>query len=155
MPLSPEEISQIQHAAAQDREHQRQAFHQHLANEEQKLLEKVPEWKDDLEKARKDISEIKTFMAEAHGYAPQDLAVIADHRTMLAMKNYYDTAQREKAAKQRAVEEHGKRERAKKAEADRAAEKTRKLDAAKKAVHKHALSSHHGAQALADAIEDE
>src|SRR5215469_11319003 len=96
--MTPEEIQHLQRLAAQHQEQQRQAFHQHLANEEQKLLDKVPEWAQDLEKARKDISEIKNFMVEEHGYAPQDLAVIANHRAMLAMKGYYDTHQRENEA---------------------------------------------------------
>jgi hypothetical protein len=150
--MTPEEIQHLQRLAAQHQEQQRQAFHQHLANEEQKLLDKVPEWAQDLEKAKKDISEIKNFMVEEHGYAPQDLAVIADHRTMLAMKSYHDAHNREKEAKRRAVEEHGKRERAKKAEADKAAEQEKLLGETKKKLRKNYGSTHAQAEALADAF---
>jgi hypothetical protein len=152
MPLSPEEINQLQHAAAQHQEQQRQAFHQHLANEERKLLEKVPEWAQDLEKAKKDISEIKNFMVEEHGYAPQDLAVIVDHRAMLGMKSYYEAHNREKESKRRALEERSKRERAQKAEADKAAEQQKLLGETKKKLRKNYGSTHAQAEALADAF---
>jgi hypothetical protein len=115
-------------------------------------LEKVPEWKDDLEKARKDIAQIKNFMVEEHGYAPQDLAIVADHRAMVAMRELHRAHLRDSEARRRAVEEHGKRERAKKAEADKAAEQQKLLGETKKKLRKNYGSTHAQAEALADAF---
>jgi hypothetical protein len=159
MPLTQEEWAQLQQLAHQQNQqqmaHTHAQYQQHLANEEKKLLEQVPEWANDIEKARKDISTIKSFMIAEHNFTPESLAVVGDHRALLAMKSYYEAHERERGARRRAADEQVKRERTKKAEADRAAEKTSKLEAAKKVVHKHSLSSHHGAQALADALDEE
>ena len=159
MPLTQEEWQQLQHLAHQQNQqqlaHTHAQYQQHLANEEKKLLEQVPEWAKDIEKARKDISAIKSFMIAEHNYTPEALEVIGDHRALLAMKGYYEAHNRERDAKRRAADERGRRERAQKAEADKAEEKSRKLGEAKKVVRKHSLSTHHGAQALADALDEE
>jgi hypothetical protein len=153
--MTNEELEHLRRLAQAHQAQQAQHFHQHLANEEQKLLDKVPAWKKDPEMARKEIGDIKRYLIDHHGYSEQDLAVIPDHRNLLAARKLYMDHQRETEAKRRAADEKTKRERQRKAEADKAAEKGRRLDEAKKTVRRHPLSSYHGAQALADAIDDE
>jgi hypothetical protein len=114
-------------------------------------LAKVPEWAQDLDRARRDISEIKQFMVESHGYAPQDLAVVADHRAMLAMRELHRAHLKDSEARRHAVEEHGKRERAKKAETDRAAEQQKILGEMKRKVRK-TTSTHNQASIIAQAF---
>jgi hypothetical protein len=153
MPLSPEEINQLRHAAAQQQEQQRQAFHQHLVNEEQKLLEKGPAaWRDNPELAKKEIGEVKRHLIDHHGYTEQDLLVFPDHRSLLAARELMLSHQREAEARRRQAEEHVKRERAKKAEADKAAEQQKLLGETKKKLRKNYGSTHAQAEALADAF---
>jgi hypothetical protein len=153
--MTPEELQHLHRLAQQQQEHQRQQWNQHLANEEQKLLDRVPEWKEDPERAKKDIADIKRHLIDHHGYAEHDLVVIPDHRNVLAARELMLSHQRQTEAKRRSAEEKTKRAAQQKAEQDKAAEKTRKLDEAKKTVRRHHLSSYHGAQALADALDEE
>ena len=72
--MTPEEIQHLQRLAQQHQEHQVRQFHDHLASEEQKLLQAVPEWKKDPELARKEIGDIKRHLIDNHGYTEADLA---------------------------------------------------------------------------------
>jgi hypothetical protein len=116
--MTPEEIQHLQRLAENHRQQQVQQWHQHLANEEQKLLDKVPEWRKDPERAKKDIADIKRHLIDHHGYTEQDLIVIPDHRNVLAARELMLKHQRETEAKRRAADEKAKRDRQQKAEQD-------------------------------------
>ena len=150
--MTPEEIQHLQRLAAQHQEQQRQQFHQHLANEEQKLLDKVPEWREDPERAKKEIGEIKRHLIDHHGYAEQDLIVIPDHRNVLAARELMLKHQRETEAKLRAADEKAKRERQQKADADKAAKEKELLSETKKRVRKNYGNTQAQAEALANAF---
>lgn len=152
--MTDEEIRQLQHLVHQQQEHQLQQLRQHIAAEEQKLLDKVPEWKGDRERAKREIADIKQHLIDHHGYSEQDLVVIPDHRNLLAARELMRGHQREQEAKRRAADERTKRERREKAEADKAAQKKQWLEDAKRTVRK-TISSHDQAEALANAIGDE
>jgi hypothetical protein len=153
--MTPEEIAHLQRLAQAQQEQQRQQFSQHLASEQEKLLDAIPLWRSDPELAAREMGEIRQHMVEKHKFTPDELAVIPHHRAVLAMKALYDGDKREADAKRRAADDKARRERQQKAEAEKAAEKGRKLDEARKTVRKHPLSTHHGAQALADALDEE
>jgi hypothetical protein len=153
--MTPEEIAHLQRLAQAQQEQQREQFSQHLAAEQERLLDAIPQWRADPELATREMSEIRQHMIDKHNYTQNDLAVIPDHRAVLAMRELMLSQQRESEAKRRSAEEKTKRERQQKAEQDKAAEKTKRLEDAKKVVRKHSVSTHHGAQALADALDDE
>jgi hypothetical protein len=153
--MTPEEIRQLQHLVQQQQEQQRQQFQQHLASEEEKLLDAIPAWRADPELAKKEMGEIRQHMVEHHGYTDQEMAIIGDHRHVLTMRELHNAHQRETEAKRRAAEDKRQREARQRAEADKAAEKRQRLDEAKKNSRKHHLSSHAQAEALADALGEE
>ena len=152
--MSPDEIAHLQRLAQQQQEQQRQQFSQHLAVEQERLLDAIPSWREDPELAAREMGEIRQHMIDNHKYTEQDLVVIPDHRHVLAMRELYQGHQRDTAAKHRASEERTKRERREKAEADKAAEKKQRLEDAKKTVRK-TMSSHAQAEALASALDEE
>jgi hypothetical protein len=56
-----------------------------LAEERTKLLERIPEWKDE-KKAAKEMKEIRQFMASV-GFSEDEMAQIYDHRAVLVLRN--------------------------------------------------------------------
>lgn len=64
---------------------QQKAFQKHLATEQDKLLNAVPEWKD-ASKREKDLADIRTYALKS-GFTEQELNGIYDHRAVLMLRN--------------------------------------------------------------------
>ena len=74
------------HIRAQQ-EAERSAIMQNLlAQERDKLLSVVPEWKDK-SKAQADIAAIKSFVADAYGFSDTDLDGLHDHRAVMVLRD--------------------------------------------------------------------
>lgn len=76
--------SEREAAEAKVAEAYRQRMHEHLAEEQNKLVLAVPEWKDEA-KRREGLQELATYAME-QGYAPEDLQAVTDHRVMLLLR---------------------------------------------------------------------
>lgn len=67
-----------------------------LANENQRLMERIPEWRDP-QTRQKELGEIADHFMGEYGYTPQELSAVQDHRAMDIMRKAmrYDQMQAE------------------------------------------------------------
>lgn len=79
-----QKLEQLQHAQVQDI----------LAQEAQRLMEAIPEWRDP-QVQKKELEQIATHFMEAYKYTPEELSQVQDHRAMVIMKKamLYDQLQ--------------------------------------------------------------
>jgi hypothetical protein len=84
---------------------------QHFERENAALLEKIPEWKSDPARAKKEFDALKGEMIARYGFSPQDLAVIPDHRHVLIARDAVAAAQAKKGLEERdqRLADHSKR----------------------------------------------
>lgn len=75
-----------------------EAYQRYVGDEQTKLLDAVPEWKD-AEKAKAGKAELVAY-AEKAGFSREELAKVADHRLVLLLRNamLHDKAQAKKPA---------------------------------------------------------
>src|SRR5579863_3024223 len=134
-----------------------QQIHAHLENESRRLLEKVPEWGSDHQRALNDVAEIKRKAVDTYGYRPEDLAIIPDHRHVLALRDAVEapSLRRQNAELQGRLKEREKADAARKAE-----EEKRNAEATKRAQFKDKLKAARGnfgarAERIADYLDEE
>jgi len=76
-----ENLQQQQLIAEQQNAENQKAAITHLQSQQQELLAKLPEWKDEA-KAKAERDAIKGYLRE-QGYSPDDVSAISDHRAVL------------------------------------------------------------------------
>lgn len=97
--LSQIEAEQARISAIQQAE-QEKALSEQLAAESQKLMEAIPEWKDE-KKARAEKADMVKY-AQKFGYSPEELAQVNDHRPLLMLRKamQYDALMEKRATLQ-------------------------------------------------------
>lgn len=88
--------AQLQQERQQAQFQSQQKYQEFLQQEQQKLVQAIPEWKDE-EVAKKERNELREY-AMNHGYSEQDVNSIADHRqvTILRKAMLWDQLQKSK-----------------------------------------------------------
>lgn len=89
---------QYQAALAQQQQDEVRQLQETVNQESQKLVEAIPEWKDQ-ERASREKSEMANF-ARSHGFTEDELSTVYDHRTMVILRKamLYDQMQKNRAA---------------------------------------------------------
>jgi hypothetical protein len=82
--LYQQNMQERQKLAQQFQHEQAQAHQSYLAEQQENLLAKLPDWKDDA-KAAADKASITKFLQE-QGFEPEDISSIADHRHVLVAR---------------------------------------------------------------------
>lgn len=75
-------VNERQQIGQQQAYEQQQSYQRYVANEESRLLERMPSWKDPA-KAAAVQTEIAQSLAKDYGYTSEELGSIADHRALL------------------------------------------------------------------------
>ena len=102
-----EQLTQVttaqQQLAQQQAQEQQVEFQKHLAQEQQKLVQAIPEWKD-AKKAEVEKASMVTWAKRA-GFSEQELNQASDHRAIVTMRKAYlfDQLQNEKPLVQKKV----------------------------------------------------
>jgi hypothetical protein len=102
-----EQLAQVttaqQQIAQQQAQEQQVEFQKHLAQEQQKLVQAIPEWKD-AKKAEVEKASMVTWAKRA-GFSEQELNQASDHRAIVTMRKAYlfDQLQNEKPLVQKKV----------------------------------------------------
>ncbi len=102
-----EQLAQVttaqQQIAQQQAQEQQVEFQKHLAQEQQKLVQAIPEWKD-AKKAEVEKASMVTWAKRA-GFSEQELNQASDHRAIVTMRKAYlfDQLQNEKPLIQKKV----------------------------------------------------
>lgn len=74
-------VGQLQNARQQQQATSEQETQQRLADEQKKLVEAIPDWKD-AAKASAEIAEVREFLTKT-GYSPDEVNGVTDHRAVL------------------------------------------------------------------------
>jgi hypothetical protein len=75
-------VNERQRISQQQAYEEQQSYQRYVANEESRLLERMPSWKDPA-KAAAVQTEIAQSLAKDYGYTAEELSSIADHRALL------------------------------------------------------------------------
>lgn len=74
-------VGQLQNARAQQENVSKEETQQRLIDEQRKLLEKVPDWKD-AKRAQAESAELREYLTDL-GYDPEEVNGVTDHRAVL------------------------------------------------------------------------
>ena len=81
------------HIDAQNRADQERQFQEYVQAQQERLLELVPEWKDD-EKRKSDAKDLQQWMTQHAGYSKEEVGQIYDARALATLRKamLYDRA---------------------------------------------------------------